>query len=86
MYKKFADLLYKTNKTAYQVSKDTGISTSTLRNLNHNRTSRISFDILEKYRNSTVSLERMRAIENFNEADVKVSMGDTKKRLLWKAR
>ncbi len=31
-----------------QVSKDTGISTSTLRNLNHNRTSRISFDILEK--------------------------------------
>ncbi len=24
-------------------------------------------------------LERMRAIENFNEADVKVSMGDTKK-------
>lgn len=31
-----------------QVSKDTGISTSTLRNLNHNRTSRINFDILEK--------------------------------------
>lgn len=31
-----------------QLAKDTGISTSTLRNLNHNRTSRISFDILEK--------------------------------------
>ncbi len=31
-----------------QMSKDTGISISTLRNLNHNRTSRISFDVLEK--------------------------------------
>lgn len=31
-----------------QMAKDTGISTSTLRNLNHNRTSRISFDVLEK--------------------------------------
>ncbi len=31
-----------------QLAKDTGISTSTLRNLNHNRTSRISFSILEK--------------------------------------
>ena len=31
-----------------QMAKDTGISASTLRNLNHNRTSRISFDILEK--------------------------------------
>lgn len=31
-----------------QLAKDTGISTSTLRNLNHNRTTRISFDILEK--------------------------------------
>lgn len=31
-----------------QMSKDTGISTTTLRNLNHNRTTRISFDILEK--------------------------------------
>lgn len=30
VYKKFADLLDKTNKTAYQVSKDTGISTATL--------------------------------------------------------
>ena len=30
MYKKFAELLDKTNKTAYQVSKDTGISTATL--------------------------------------------------------
>jgi len=31
-----------------KIAKDTGISTTTLRNLNHNRTSRISFDILEK--------------------------------------
>lgn len=30
-----------------QMAKDTGISTSTLRNLNHNRTTRISFDVLE---------------------------------------
>lgn len=32
MYKKFADLLVKNNKTAYRVSKDTGISTATLSN------------------------------------------------------
>ena len=31
-----------------QMAKDTGISVTTLRNLNHNRTMRISFDILEK--------------------------------------
>lgn len=31
-----------------KLAKDTGISTTTLRNLNHNRTTRISFDILEK--------------------------------------
>lgn len=30
MYKKFADLLDKCNKTAYQVSKDTGIAQSVL--------------------------------------------------------
>lgn len=30
VYKKFAELLGKTNKTAYQVSKDTGISQSVL--------------------------------------------------------
>ena len=30
MYKKFADLLTKFNKTAYQVSKDTGIAQSVL--------------------------------------------------------
>lgn len=29
MYKKFAELLEKENKTAYQVAKDTGISEST---------------------------------------------------------
>ena len=32
MYKNFAVLLDKTNKTAYQVAKDTGISTATLSN------------------------------------------------------
>lgn len=32
MYKKFAHLLEENNKTAYQVSKDTGISTATLSN------------------------------------------------------
>lgn len=32
MYKKFAELLEKNNKTAYQVAKDTGISTATLSN------------------------------------------------------
>ncbi len=31
-----------------QLAKNTGISVSTLRNLNHNKTTRISFDILEK--------------------------------------
>lgn len=31
-----------------KIAKDTGISISTLRNLNHNRTARISFDVLEK--------------------------------------
>lgn len=31
-----------------QLAKDTGISITTLRNLNHNRTTRISFDVLEK--------------------------------------
>lgn len=30
MYKKFAELLEKNNKTAYQVSKDTGIAQSVL--------------------------------------------------------
>lgn len=30
MYEKFAYLLAKTNKTAYQVAKDTGVSTATL--------------------------------------------------------
>ncbi len=31
-----------------QMSKDTGISVTTLRNLNHGRTMRISFEVLEK--------------------------------------
>lgn len=32
MYKKFSELLDKTNKTAYQVSKDTGISQTAFSN------------------------------------------------------
>lgn len=32
MYEKFLDLLVRTGKTSYQVSKDTGISTATLTN------------------------------------------------------
>lgn len=32
MYEKFVSLLTKTEKTAYQVAKDTGISTATLTN------------------------------------------------------
>lgn len=35
LYQKFEELLVKSNKTAYQVSKDTGISTSTLSNWKH---------------------------------------------------
>lgn len=35
MYQNFEELLVKNNKTAYQVSKDTGISTSTLSNWKH---------------------------------------------------
>lgn len=31
-----------------QLAKDTGISASSIRNLNHNKTTRISFDVLEK--------------------------------------
>ncbi|MCI9122696.1 MAG: helix-turn-helix transcriptional regulator [Eubacterium sp.] len=42
------NILDKKGISQNQLAKDTGISTSTLRNLNHNRTSRISFDILDK--------------------------------------
>ena len=35
VYEKFAELLAKNNKTAYQVSKDTGVSTATLSNWKH---------------------------------------------------
>lgn len=37
MYKKFEKLLEKTNKTAYQVSRDTGVSTATLTNWKYGR-------------------------------------------------
>lgn len=42
------DILDAKGLSQNQMAKDTGISTSTLRNLNHNRTTRISFDVLEK--------------------------------------
>lgn len=51
MYKKFADLLEKTNKTAYQVSKDTGIGENTFSYWKSGR-SKPKFDkllILAKY-------------------------------------
>ncbi len=41
-------ILNKKGISQNQLAKDTGISVSTLRNLNHNRTTRISFDVLEK--------------------------------------
>lgn len=51
MYKKFAELLEKRNKTAYQVSKDTGIAQSVLSDWKRGR-SKPKFDkllILAKY-------------------------------------
>lgn len=51
MYKKFQSLLDKTNKTPYQVSKDTGVSQSTLSDWKNGR-SKPKFDklmILAKY-------------------------------------
>ncbi|MEY8389949.1 helix-turn-helix transcriptional regulator [Lachnospiraceae bacterium 45-W7] len=43
-----SELLENRGISQNKLAKDTGISTTTLRNLNHNRTTRISFDILEK--------------------------------------
>ena len=51
MYKKFADLLEKNNKTAYMVSKETGISQATISDWKNGR-SKPKFDkllILAKY-------------------------------------
>ena len=51
MYEKFAELLEKTNKTAYQVSKDTGIGENTFSHWKSGR-SKPKFDkllILAKY-------------------------------------
>ena len=42
------DILDEKRISQNQLAKDTGVSVSTLRNLAHNRTTRISFDILEK--------------------------------------
>jgi len=51
LYKKFADLLEKSNKTSYQVSKETGIAQSVLSDWKNGR-SKPKFDkllILAKY-------------------------------------
>lgn len=51
MYEKFVDLLYKANKTTYQVSKDTGIAQNVFSNWKSGR-SKPKFDkllILAKY-------------------------------------
>ena len=51
VYEKFADLLYKANKTTYQVSKDTGIAQNVFSNWKSGR-SKPKFDkllILAKY-------------------------------------
>lgn len=45
---KLSEILDNKRISQNQLAKDTGISVSTLRNLNHNRTTRISFDTLEK--------------------------------------
>ncbi len=42
------ELLEKQNISQNQLAKETGISTATLRNISHNRTTRISFDVVEK--------------------------------------
>ena len=47
MYKKFTELLDKTNKTAYQVSKDTGISQTAFSNWKSGR-SEPGLDSLKK--------------------------------------
>ena len=39
MYKKFAELLEKTNKTAYQVAQETGVPQSTLSDWKNSRSS-----------------------------------------------
>ena len=62
-----------------QMAKDTGISTSTLRNLNHNRTTRISFDVLEKicgYLNCGV--QDLLCIENNVSSSVQNNEGQNK--------
>lgn len=56
MYKKFADLLDKNNKTAYKVSKDTGIAQSVISDWKNGR-SKPKFDkllTLAKYFNVPV--------------------------------
>ena len=43
-----SELLVSKNISQNQLAKNTGISVNTLRNLSHNKTSRINFDVLEK--------------------------------------
>lgn len=47
MYKKFAELLEKTNITPYQVAKDTGIGQSTLSEWKSGRINRLGIDNLK---------------------------------------
>ena len=43
-----SELLDNQGVSQNQLAKNTGISVNTLRNLSHNKTSRINFDVLEK--------------------------------------
>lgn len=47
MYKKFAELLLKTNKTSYRVSKDTGIAQSLLSDWKSGRIKMLGADKLK---------------------------------------
>lgn len=47
MYKKFAELLLKTNKTSYRVSKDTGITQSLLSDWKSGRIKTLGADKLK---------------------------------------
>lgn len=66
MYKKFAELLEKNNITAYQVSKQTGVSTSTLSEW--------------KNGNYTPKLDKMQKIANFFGVTVDYFLEDLEER------
>ena len=48
MYKKFAELLAKTNETTYQVAKDTGISQTLFSEWKSGRVKKLGVDKLKK--------------------------------------